>query len=225
MSIRKQFAQAATVVAILGFAAGPAAAQDGAPPAPSTPVPEAPPTPDGPPPSAPTTPPASSGQSCKGKKGKAKQRCKNKPRSEQLFNAAATGPRYQTGNTDCHTTPFAGTDTQQPLVSAADGGPSVDSQWVRIETFRYRWNGNAWAYETTIDNSWVWASDRGFSTQYDTGGRWQTRGTYGTGATSGYYRIAQRITWIPTKSAPQEYGVFRFSPLTQNGTLVSYCTF
>ena len=43
--------------------------------------------------------------------------------------------------------------------------------------------------------------------------------------TSGHYRTAQRITWIPTKSAPQEYSVFNWTTHTQNGRAVSFCSF
>jgi hypothetical protein len=225
MSIRKQFAQATMVLAVFGFAAGPAVAQEAPAPDPSTQLPPGlPPTPNGGPPAAPTTP----STSCKGKKGKAKRRCKRHSQAQGdglVARTASTGPRFLLGNTDCHTQPFAGTDTTQPLVTAADGGPSLDQQFVKVESFRYKWNGSAWAYETTIDNSWAYANDRTWSTYYYTSGRWQGRGNSGSGTTSGAYRVAQRITWIPTKSAPQEYSVFRWSPLTQDGRAVSYCSF
>lgn len=221
MSIRKHFAQAALVVAVAGFTAGPAAAQ--APPTTPPPTPgTTPPPPEGMPPSAPM--PAA--KSCKGKKAKAKPRCrKHRPRAQLLATASAAAPRYRLGATDCHRVPFVGSDTMQPLVTAADGDPGVDHQFARVETFRYRWNGRIWAYENTIDSSWAFATERAWSSDYYTADRWQGRGTYGAAAAAGYYRTAQRITWHPTKSAPQQYSVFLWTPHVQDGRAVDYCTF
>ena len=214
MSVRKQFTRAALILAVAGMTAGPAAAQAPSGPPPSPGPGQLPPVPD-------STPPGV--KSCKGKTNQHKPRCKARPRGRRFL--ATSAPQYRLGATDCHTAPFNGTSSMPPQVTAADADPGIDHQFARVETFRYKWNGSTWAYETTINDSWAYATDRAFSTYYYTNGRWMSRTSFGSSVSAGHYRIAQRITWHPTKSAPQQYRAFRWAPLTQYGRAVTHCTF